>query len=421
MRSQVFVKYCSSDSWFGDAGASQATFGFNFRGARIVNAVMTALVQGHGLGSSGPAEVLLAGCSAGGRGVLTNLDAFANAAPANVNVKGFMDAALWVPVQPDVPDMLSLMNMTQLIYNFATPSNVPQACLDAHPDGQWRCVWPSTRIQYVGTPYFLNAAQFDAFQIMYDSNNLQSEYCCTTPAQQQWAEQFQTETLAAFNGIPGQDGIFSSTCLVHCLSSASDFYTFTVDGQTLSQALGQWYFQGQSVRTISQCQGWGCTEQCSGGPWQPSNTPCQTTTNQCVNDYANAPAAQAPQGAQAVYQEQKAASQIASEEAVQAVKAQQGSDWSQLTPAQQAEEVAAEKRAGAQAASNAAWSVQLANAKAQGAGAVWALEHAPPAQQQQQQQGQNQQNQNQQQNQQQQGSDNSFQWQSNQGVEQVRA
>lgn len=77
---------------------------------------MTALIQGHGLGAAAPAELLLAGCSAGGRGVLTNLDAFAAAAPSNVVVKGFMDAALWVEVQPQIPDMLSLMNMTQLIY-----------------------------------------------------------------------------------------------------------------------------------------------------------------------------------------------------------------------------------------------------------------------------------------------------------------
>jgi len=30
----VFVKYCSSDSWFGDAPASSATWGFSFRGSR---------------------------------------------------------------------------------------------------------------------------------------------------------------------------------------------------------------------------------------------------------------------------------------------------------------------------------------------------------------------------------------------------
>jgi hypothetical protein len=195
------------------------------------------------------------------------------------------------------------------------------------------------------------------------------------------------ETLAAINTLPGGTGVFSSTCLVHCLSSASDFYTFTVNGETLSQALNQWYFQEQTVHIVSSCTGWGCTEDCSGGPWQPSNTPCPTTTNQCVNDYANIPSAQAPQTAQAVFQEQQVAAQIASEEAVASVKqsySQEAGSVQSMTQEQQnaalAKEEAAEKAAGAAAAGNAVWSVQMANAKAKGGDAVWALEHAPPAQ-----------------------------------------
>ena len=39
------------------------------------------------------------------------------------------------------------------------------------------------------------------------------------------------------------------------------------------------------MQQISGCNGWDCTEQCSGGPWQPSNTPCPSTTNECVHNY----------------------------------------------------------------------------------------------------------------------------------------
>jgi acetyl esterase/lipase len=103
----IFIKYCSSDSWFGDAGASAATFNFSFRGARIVSAAVTALVSAHGLGASGrPERLLFAGCSAGGRGVLTNLDSVAAAVPSNVQVQGLLDAAAWVDVQPIIPGML---------------------------------------------------------------------------------------------------------------------------------------------------------------------------------------------------------------------------------------------------------------------------------------------------------------------------
>lgn len=119
---------------------------------------------------------------------------------------------------------------------------------------------------------------------------------------------------------------------------------------TLSQALGSWYFNQEPVRAISPCSGWDCTEQCSGGPWEPSNTPCPTTTNECVHDYLQDGGAPAPQSGQAVWSEAQVASNIAA----------------------------------AQAAGNAAWSIQAAQYKAA---------HSPNAQpmsQQQEQQAANQ-------------------------------
>ena len=121
---------------------------------------------------------------------------------------------------------------------------------------------------------------------MYDTNNLDSTYCCETPPEQQWVEQFQTQTLALFQQLPSSRAtIFSSTCLVHCLSCNADFWLFTVDGASLAQQVGAWFFQGQSAPLVSSCTGWDCTLQCSGGPWEPTNQQCKTTTNQCANDY----------------------------------------------------------------------------------------------------------------------------------------
>jgi hypothetical protein len=42
---QIFVKYCSSDSWFGDAGNSSSTFGFSFRGARLALQLSLAVTR----------------------------------------------------------------------------------------------------------------------------------------------------------------------------------------------------------------------------------------------------------------------------------------------------------------------------------------------------------------------------------------
>jgi len=77
----AYVPYCSSDAWVGDAGASESTFGWHFRGQRILAAVLASLVQTQGLGShtglgvaAEAQRLLLAGCSAGARGAMMNLD-----------------------------------------------------------------------------------------------------------------------------------------------------------------------------------------------------------------------------------------------------------------------------------------------------------------------------------------------------------
>ena len=160
------MKYCSSDSWFGDAPASSASFGFAFHGARVVSATITALVRYNGLGASGGQERLLfGGCSAGGRGALTNLDTVAAAVPSNVQVQGLLDAAAWVDVEPIVPNMLSLQMMTQDLYGFTSPP-VPSDCAAQYSGSEaWKCVWPSYRLPFVRTPYFLNAAQFGAYAL----------------------------------------------------------------------------------------------------------------------------------------------------------------------------------------------------------------------------------------------------------------
>jgi hypothetical protein len=239
---------------------------------------------------------------------------------------------------------------------------------------------------------------------MYDSNNLDSTYCCTTPAEQQWADGFQTATLAMLQGVPGNDGLYSSTCLVHCLSCNADFWQFTVNGVSLSQALQRWY-AGQSVRQVSTCVGWDCTLQCSGGPWMPTNQQCMTTTNQCANTYMippSAPPVQLPPGmtasqaGQLVWEQQqiaqKKAAATAAGNAAWSTQEAQGVDpyakpVNPVPPAQAqaegeaawAQQQAAEKAAAAQAGGNAAWSVQQAQAKAGGPSAAWAAAQADAA------------------------------------------
>ena len=70
------------------------------------------------------------------------------------------------PQEPIIPDFLSLQMMTMDLFAFTQP-DIPAECAAQYSGSEgWRCLWPSYRLPFVFTPYFLNAAQFDAFQIM---------------------------------------------------------------------------------------------------------------------------------------------------------------------------------------------------------------------------------------------------------------
>jgi hypothetical protein len=67
--------YCSSDAWVGDVGPESNSWGWSFRGQRIISATLAVLAKSYGLGASGDDRLLLSGCSAGARGAMFTLGA----------------------------------------------------------------------------------------------------------------------------------------------------------------------------------------------------------------------------------------------------------------------------------------------------------------------------------------------------------
>lgn len=77
----VFVRYCSSDAYIGNRPADvpflstdPTANNIHFRGREIVRTVLQSLVNVHGMSTASPQTLILAGSSAGGRGVLHNLN-----------------------------------------------------------------------------------------------------------------------------------------------------------------------------------------------------------------------------------------------------------------------------------------------------------------------------------------------------------
>jgi hypothetical protein len=68
--------------------------------------------------------------------------------------------------------------------------------------------------------------------------------------------------LALIDALPAGTGVFSPTCLAHCLSGQSSFQALKIGTWSMSTALEAWYFGNQPVSVISPCQGWNCTQAC---------------------------------------------------------------------------------------------------------------------------------------------------------------
>ena len=252
-----------SPQWLGDVGASSATFGYSFRGARIIAATISSLVSTQGLGTLPGARLLFGGGSAGAIGALCALDSVAASVPAGVRVQGLIDAAAMVDVYssgwPWSSELVPLQ--TEVAKGVAVWGPVaPPACVQRGFIGSsaWKCWWSSYRMSFVQTPYFTNIVSLDDFELQYDTDN----YFPATQAQFDFVNSLQASFLDLIAQLPPGTGVYSPSCLVHCLSGEPSYYTFTVNGETMSSALNAWFFDELPTSVVSPCVGWACVEAC---------------------------------------------------------------------------------------------------------------------------------------------------------------
>lgn len=135
----IFLPYCSSDSWSGTR--VNATDRWAFMGALIVRQVMADLIP-LGLGRSQGGELMLAGSSAGGLGVMLNLDRvkkfLREERSIKISVRGVSDSGWFLDREPFAPGALSAADMVKQGHTF-WQGMLPEACVAEHVAEPWRC------------------------------------------------------------------------------------------------------------------------------------------------------------------------------------------------------------------------------------------------------------------------------------------
>ena len=276
----VYMPYCSSDAWVGDAGPESNDWGFYFKGQRILEAALKQLQQGvavttinvehflnhtHATSTTTTTyaltaadKVLFGGCSAGGRGAMFNLDFVQSMLPAGAPpVLGFFDSALWVDMLPLVPSSeISLENETQQIFALVNATaRLGDACAAAYPGAEgWRCLYGQYRLPYVQTPYLLSASQFDKFQLPYNEG---SNPPYAPGPNLTYALTFQAAVRTVMLNLPTaaqpRSAVYSSACYKHCTSTLAygAFWGVKVGDVSLKEYLAAWCVQGSTPKPLA--------------------------------------------------------------------------------------------------------------------------------------------------------------------------
>lgn len=110
-------------------------------GSLIVRQVIADLIP-LGLGRSQGGELLLAGSSAGGLGVMLNLDKVKRflrmERGIKIAVRGVSDSGWFLDRDPYMPNAIAAADVVKLGYKM-WGGDLPNACTAKHPNEPWRC------------------------------------------------------------------------------------------------------------------------------------------------------------------------------------------------------------------------------------------------------------------------------------------
>ncbi|HUH96805.1 MAG TPA: pectin acetylesterase-family hydrolase [Anaerolineales bacterium] len=232
---QVFIKYCSSDIYSGDTERPVGGMQMQFRGHKIVAAIVADLEDSTLIPSPNlkdATQVLVSGSSAGSFGAASNMDWIASQLPW-AKVKGVLDSS-WVPPLPDYGSgPLIPQPGSAAFYDYFSAVPDP-SCAAAEPGQPQICLSTVQLYPFLTTPVFIYAEQRDPTlsqtKGVTDPND---------PAQAAYMTQYAASVRESLKNVTA---VFSPAAGIHTALTDDNFTAIKVDGYDFQQLLGNWYF-----------------------------------------------------------------------------------------------------------------------------------------------------------------------------------
>ncbi|KAM4603496.1 carboxylesterase notum2 [Polymixia lowei] len=294
----VFIPYCSSDVWSGTGPApapprprqgrererERNATEYTFMGSLIIREVIKDLVP---KGIKLAKVVMLTGTSAGGTGVLLNVDRVASQLEqlgAEAQVRGLVDSGWFLESKqqraPDCPETVSCSPEDAIknglrLWNGAVPDSCRRLYKRAE---EWRCFFGHKLYSTLTSPLFVVQWLFDEEQLRVENIFLGGQ----SLSEQQWAY-MQNLGKEIKNSLRDVTAVFAPSCLSHTLITKSNWMNLQVKGTSLPRALQCWDRSLQEVTRNNRTPAKGCpfhlVDTCQ---WPQCNPTCPALVDQAT-------------------------------------------------------------------------------------------------------------------------------------------
>ncbi|XP_042287270.1 inactive palmitoleoyl-protein carboxylesterase notum1b isoform X2 [Thunnus albacares] len=236
----VFIPYCSSDVWSG-ATPKKDNCDYAFMGSLIIKEVVNELLT---KGLDNAKVLLLAGSSAGGTGVLLNVDHVAEQLESQghrgVQVRGLADSGWFLDNKQykftDCLDTISCAPTEAIKRGIRYWGGlVPESCRQAHVGEEWNCFFGYKVYPTLKSPVFVVQWLFDEAQLTVDNIHLTGQP--VHEGQWRYIQSLGQELRSTLRDVPA---MFAPACLSHELITRTYWMEIQVKGTSLPRALHCW-------------------------------------------------------------------------------------------------------------------------------------------------------------------------------------
>ncbi|XP_034044114.1 carboxylesterase notum2 [Thalassophryne amazonica] len=260
----VFIPYCSSDVWSGtgpsptphpkprqgkDKEKDKNSTDYTFMGSLIIREVIKDLIP---KGIKQAKVVLLSGTSAGGTGVLLNIERVAGQLEqlgAEAQVRGLVDSGWFLESKqqraPDCPETVSCSPEDAIKIGLRLWNGiVPERCRQLYPSGEeWQCFFGHKVYAALSSPLFVVQWLFDEEQLRVENIYIGGR----SLSEDQWTyvQNLGKEIKTSLKEVTA---VFAPSCLSHTLITKSNWMSFQVKGTSLPRALHCWDRNLEAIR-----------------------------------------------------------------------------------------------------------------------------------------------------------------------------